>query len=220
MLEPLAFLRHRTAQLVTAILVVEIAAFYWAPRAEYVPNPPPLTELQRNVGPWTMVQEMRLDRETQEFLKANDTVSRAYTGPGGPITFFAAFFKSQRGGVTPHSPKICLPGAGWTPVGSRIISVDIPGQKRAIPVNRYVVRRGENQSLVLYWYRTAHYAVADEYLSKLYLMYEGLRYHRSDEAVFRIIVPISGSEEAAEEAAIRFLQALDGSLQRHIWAEV
>jgi EpsI family protein len=220
MLEQLAFLRNRTAQVVTALLVVEIAAFYCAPTAEYIPHPPPLAKLQRDIGSWTMVQEMQLDRETQEFLKADDTVSRAYMGPGGPVTFFVAFFKSQRGGVTPHSPKICLPGGGWTPVGSRIMSIDIPSEQTSIPVNRYVVRHGENRSLVLYWYRTAHHAIADEYVSKLYLMYEGLRYRRSDEAVYRVIVPITGSEEAAEETAVRFVQTLYGPLQRQMWAGV
>jgi EpsI family protein len=215
----LGFLRTRTAQVVTAILVVEIALFYSAPTAEYVPHPPPLTQFQHDVGPWKMAQELALDRQTEEFLKADDTVSRAYTGPGGQLTLFVAFFKSQRGGVTPHSPKVCLPGNGWTPEGSRIMSLDVPGAAKPIPVNRYVVRHGSDRSLVLYWYATAHHVVADEYVAKAYLMYEGLRYRRSDEAVFRVIVPITSGEEAAESEAVRFIQTLYQPLRQQIWSE-
>src|SRR5579883_606650 len=213
----LAFLRGGPARLVTVILAVEIALFYAAPTAEYTPHPPPLQSFQHDIGPWHMVQESQVDAYTQSFLKADDTLTRAYRGDSGPVTFFVAFFKSQRGGVTPHSPKICLPGAGWTPEESRIISVKVSGEKAGIPVNRYIVRHGDDRNLVLYWYSTAHHVIADEYVSKLYLMYEGLRYRRSDEAVYRVIVPITSTESAAEEAGIRFIQSLYWPLKQQMW---
>jgi len=214
----LRFLLGGPARLVTLILVVEIALFYVAPTAEHVPNPPPLGTFEHDIGSWRMVREMEVDADTQTFLKADDTLSRAYVGPDGIVTLFVAFFKSQRGGVTPHSPKICLPGAGWTPEQSGIISVNVPGERSAIPVNRYIVRHGAERSLVLYWYATAHHVMADEYISKLYLMYEGLRYRRSDEAVFRVIVPIVRGESTAEKQGVEFIQSLYQPLRRQIWA--
>jgi EpsI family protein len=216
-LASLSFLRSGPAMLVTSILLVQIGLFYAAPTAEYVPHPPPLKVFRHNTGDWTMMQESEVDAETQSYLKADDTLTRSYSGPGGPLTLFVAFFKSQRGGVTPHSPKICLPGNGWTPEDARIMSIPVPGEMGPIPVNRYIVRHGESRSLVLYWYSTAHHVVADEYLSKLYLMHEGLRYRRSDEAVYRVIVPISGSEEAAEKAGVGFIQDLYQPLKQQIW---
>ena len=216
---PLKFLRSRPAQLVTFLLAAEIALFYATPTAEYVPHPPPLSSLQHDIGSWKMIQQLEIDSETENLLKADDTLSRAYLGAtGGPITLFVAFFKSQRGGVTPHSPKICLPGAGWTPEESSIISVSVPGERHTIPVNRYIVRHGEDRSLVLYWYETAHHVMADEYVSKLYLMYDGLRYHRSDEALFRVIVPVTAGEKAAEDEALAFTRNLYQPLRRQIWA--
>lgn len=219
MRDPLAFLRTGPAWLVTAILVVEIALFYAAPTAEYTPHPPPLTSFQHDLPGWQMTQESQIDAYTESFLKADDTLSRAYTGADGPLTFFVAFFKSQRGGVTPHSPKICLPGSGWTPEESRTISLSVPGERGPIPVNRYIVRHGGDRSLVLYWYSTAHHVVADEYASKLFLMYEGLRYRRSDEAVYRVIVPITRGEAAAEADGVRFIQTLYAPLKRQMWSQ-
>ena len=172
----------------------------------------------RESGPYRMIQEMQVDSETMSLLKADDTVSRSYVGPGGLLTLFVAFFKSQRGGVTPHSPKICLPGAGWTPEESSVIQVTVPGVAGQIPVNRYVVRHGEERSLVLYWYATAHHLVADEYLAKLYLMDEGLRYHRSDEAIYRVIVPVTNGSDAAERQAIEFIRSFYPPLKHQMWS--
>lgn len=213
-------LRQGPALLVTLILAAEIGLFYSTPTAEYTPHPPPLASFPHDFGVWHMVQEAEIDSYTQSFLKADDTLTRAYAGPHGGLTLFVAFFKSQRGGVTPHSPKICLPGNGWTPEDARIVSLSVPGENRPIPVNRYIVQHGGDRSLVLYWYSTAHHVIADEYVSKLYLMYEGLRYRRSDEAVYRVIVPIAGNEAAAEAAGVQFIQSFYAPLKRQMWAEI
>jgi EpsI family protein len=220
MLNSLAFLRGGPGAVVTAVLAIQSILFYMAPTAEYVPDPPPLKQLQANFGEWQLQRELEMDAETQAFLKADDTLNRVYVGPNGPITLFVAFFRSQRGGVTPHSPKICLPGNGWTPEGSSVTSLSVPGEAKAIPVNRYIVRHGEERSLVLYWYATAHYTIADEYLSKLYLMYEGLRYRRSDEAVYRVIRPLApGDQQNPDEYAANFIKAFYPTLKRQMWTE-
>ena len=217
-LASLRFLRSGPARLVTLILAAEIVLFYSVPTAEYVPQPPPLTSLAAHIGGWTMTRELEIDSETQAFLKADDALSRAYVGPGGPLTLFVAFFKSQRAGVTPHSPKICLPGAGWTPEEARIITVRVPGEALPVPVNRYIVRHGDDRSLVMYWYATAHYSVASEYTAKLYLMYEGIRYRRSDEAVFRVIVPIVAGDDDAENTAERFIEVFYAPFRHRMWS--
>jgi EpsI family protein len=216
---PLSLLKSAPSALVGAILTAEIIAFYLAPTTEHIPSPPPLRTFMADVGPWKLAKEVEIDTEAQNLLKADDTLNRFYDGAEGELSLFVGFFKSQRGGVTPHSPKICLPGSGWTPEESTTIAVDISGRPKPIPVNRYLVRRGENRSVVLYWYATAHHEIADEYLSKLYLMREGLFHRRSDEAVFRVISPVgAGGEPEAEGKAIRFIQASYPTLKRQIWS--
>jgi hypothetical protein len=50
--------------------------------------------------------------------------------------------------------------------------------------------------------------VASEYWNKFYLMLDSLRYRRSDAAFVRIVSPVDeNAETAAEEAAVRMLQA-------------
>jgi EpsI family protein len=70
----------------------------------------------------------------------------------------------------------------------------------------------------LYWYQGAHRVVASEYLSKLYLMIDALRYHRSDAALVRVIVPIANNNrDQTEGTAIEFIQQAYAPLKEQMW---
>jgi EpsI family protein len=215
---PFDFLRHKAALAVAVVLVAEIVLFYALPTKENVPTPPPLELFAANIGPWTMAREYPLAPDAEALLKADDTLTRDYQGPGN-VQLFIAFFKSQRAGVTPHSPKMCLPANGWEEESSRIISVNVPGEPAPIPVNRYIVEKEDQRELVLYWFQNWRRATADEYLSKLYLIYDSIRYRRSDEALVRVLTPFQGESDApAEQHAIQFLQEIYQPLKRQIWS--
>ena len=212
------FLRNKSALAVSILLAAEIILFYTIPTKEYVPAPPPLDLFATNLGPWTMTNQFPLAKDEQELLKADDTLSRDYAGPS-KVGLFVAFFKSQRAGVTPHSPKMCLPANGWAEETSRIVSINVPGEPAPIPVNRYIVAKDDQRQLVLYWFQNWHRATADEYLSKFYLLYDSVRYRRSDEALVRVTTDISGAADAGAEAnAIQFLQSIYQPLKQQIWS--
>jgi EpsI family protein len=214
----ISHLSHPPALVVSIILIGQVALFYTISTTEYIPHPPPLKQFQNSLGPWSMSAETEIQTDVQALLKADDTLSRQYTNGQGVVDLFVAFFKTQRAGVTPHSPKVCLPGSGWTPETSRIISIPIPGEANPISVNRYTVRHGDEQSLVMYWYQGAHRVVASEYMSKLYLMLDSLRYHRSDVALIRVIVPISQNRaDQADRVATKFIQLAYAPLKQQMW---
>ena len=216
----MSFLRTTPALVLSLLLVAEIVVFHLVPTQEYLPPPPHLVQFESSVANFRMVSETPLDNESELFLKADDTLNRTYAGPGGTLNLFVAFYLSQRAGVTTHSPKVCLPGAGWTPETSSRISITVPGEPGPIPVNRYVVSNGEDRDLVLYWYQDQHRVMADEYFSKLYLIWDGLRYHRSDEAMDRVIAPITaGRQEAAEQYALEFIRSFYMPLKRQMWSD-
>ena len=212
------FLRNKPALAVAVVLAAEIVLFYALPTKEYVPTPPPLDAFASAVGPWTMTAQYPMADDAQALLKADDTLTRDYRGPG-KVELFVAFFKSQQAGVTPHSPKMCLPANGWAEESSRIISVNVPGEAAPIPVNRYIVTREDQRRLVLYWFQNWHRATADEYASKFYLLYDSLRYRRSDEALIRVVTDFAGTQDTvAEQNAIQFLQDIYQPLKHQIWS--
>jgi EpsI family protein len=121
------------------------------------------------------------------------------------------YYGSQRQGDTMHSPLNCLPGAGWEPLSKSTVAVETPSSD-PIVINRYIIQKGLDRQLVLYWYQSHGRAVASEYWSKLYLIRDAVRLNRTDGALIRVIAPIAiGSEDggaAAERDATRFVRAL------------
>ena len=203
----LPFLRSQAAKTVTGMLLAGSFVFYvFATPGERPVNVRPLRELPQTLGPWSMVGEHPIEAAVQNVLKADDSLMRTYAGPNAYAHVFIAFFKSQRAGVAPHSPKNCLPGSGWAPSKSDTIDIPIEGRADPIRVNRYIVSKGDDKSLVLYWYQSHQRVIASEYAAKAYLVMDSVRYRRSDTSLVRITVPIGESEEQAERNAIKFVR--------------
>jgi EpsI family protein len=212
---PFSFLGHRGAQVLLAFLALHAITYY----SFLSPEPPvqarPLAQFPDQVSAWSKIGEYPVEPEVQAVLKADDTLSRAYSSSSNPVQagLFVAFFRSQQAGQAPHSPKNCLPGSGWEQVKSGTVQIAVPGRPEPIEINRYIVARGENKSMVFYWYQSHGRVVASEYWSKIYLVWDSMRSHRSDTALVRIVVPVVNSDEAAaEKTAIDFVQASFGGL--------
>jgi EpsI family protein len=211
-------MQNKYARILTIVLVIQAALFYASSRAENVPSMRPLRDFPRQLSGWMMVQEGYVDDETQAILKADDTLTRTYGNPKFQAlpSIFVAFFKTQRTGKAPHSPKNCLPGSGWEREREDYLAVHIPGMAEPIQVNRYIVSKGEQKSLVLYWYQTQNRVVANEYKAKLLTVGDAIRYNRTDTALVRVIVPVSGNEAAAEQEAVEFVQSFFTALRQYL----
>src|SRR5262249_51255440 len=152
-------------------------------------------------------------------LQADDTLTRTYASPKfhQPPNLFVAFFKTQRTGKAPHSPKNCLPGSGWEPSREGHINVVVSDLAQPIEVNRYGVARGDERSVVLYWYQSQSRVVASEYKAKIWTVADAIRHNRTDTALVRVVVPVVGNDEkTAEQVAVEFVQAFFGTLRQHL----
>ncbi len=213
------FLRSKYSRILTGILILQAVLFYTLSHGEAVPIPRPLSEFPARVGDWNLAAEGVIEKEVLDVLKADDTLNRLYAkgNSGTAANLFVAYFTTQRTGRAPHSPKNCLPGTGWVPSAAGVVSVPLPGQPEPIQVNRYVVTRGDQKSVVLYWYQTRDRVVASEYKAKIYLVLDSIRYRRSDTALVRVVVPFEGNrEEQATATAVDFVQSFFGPLRRHL----
>src|SRR5262249_3327462 len=84
--------------------------------------------------------DIPMDKEVLDVLGPGEFLLRMYQPANGaeqPVDLFIAYFPSQRTGDTIHSPKHCLPGAGWLPVESAHVTLSLPGHA-PFPANRYV----------------------------------------------------------------------------------
>jgi EpsI family protein len=186
------FLRGPAVAALSVLLVAQAGAYYLLPKAELAPPAPPLSGFPTTLDAWHATVDVKLEDEVLKVLRADDTMSRMYQRPDSPfaVSLFMAYFRSQKSGAAPHSPKNCLPGSGWAPLSSGTIAIDVPGQPEPVEVNRFIVGKGTERTLVLYWYQTAHRVVASEYMAKVWLVLDSLRYRRSDTAIVRVVVPV------------------------------
>jgi EpsI family protein len=211
-----SILTSRNLIIFTLIAVVQgTAGYYLNARQEYVPSIKPLTSLAHNIANWTLLKEFPMEPEVQAVLKADDSLSRHYGRPDVPqgAGLFIAFFKSQRAGVTPHSPKNCLPGNGWVAEKSTVINIAVPGRTKPVEANYYGIQRGDNKSVVVYWYQSHGRTVADEFKAKFYVMADAIRENRTDTALVRVTVAVGRDGlPAAEQAALQFVRDSYGPL--------
>jgi EpsI family protein len=118
-----------------------------------------------------------------------------------------------------HSPLNCLPGAGWTPVRSDRIALAPSGgaaPQDSVRINRYVIEKGLDRQVVLYWYQSHGRVIASEYWGKIYLVLDALRLNRTDGALVRIMAPVLTSEAEAERDALEFARTLAPLLGRYL----
>jgi EpsI family protein len=212
------FLNSTPARLVTIFLVIQTALLYSSIRTEFVPESRPLNQLPQQLGGWQMTQESFVDKETLDVLKADDTLNRVYRDPstGASASLFVAGFRTQRNGKSPHSPKNCLPGSGWTQLSSENYTIDA-GLAAPIVVNRYVIVHGQEREMVLYWYQSRDRVVADEFKAKFWVVADAMRLNRTDTALVRVIVPIVNSDEdSATRTGTTFVRAFFSTLRQYL----
>jgi EpsI family protein len=213
-------LNSRYARWLILVLALQSFVYYTvASRPELTPVIAPLSTFPTAMNGWVMVRDQPLEREVLDVLKADDTLNRIYRGPApfSEASLYMAFFKTQRYGQAPHSPKNCLPGSGYEPTENGFISIPVPGSQAPIVANRYVVARGEEKSVVIYWYQSHNRVIASEYAAKFWLVADAIRYHRSDTALIRVVVPVVQNDAAAAtRSGVAFVQAIFPTILRQL----
>jgi EpsI family protein len=175
----------------------------------------PLRNFPLELGAWHG-NEIPLDADILKIAAVDDYLNRMYRGPDGKaLGLYIGYYKSQQTGDAIHSPKNCLPGSGWQPVTAGRINIALPNGTTA-PVNLYVIERGVDRQVVLYWYQSHGRVIASEYSAKFYTVRDAIRMNRTDSSLVRIVVPFKRDRQAAEQCATAFAQQLLTPLQRFI----
>lgn len=206
--------------LCASILIIATAVFLRAhSRGEVFPPRQSLSSFPQQLGDWTGT-DLTMDKDTLQVLGPGDFLLRSYSREDGSVPYlglFIAYFPSQRSGDTIHSPKNCLPGAGWAPIESSRIELAVPGQS-SFPVNRYVIAKGESRQLVLYWYWAHGRGVASEYWAKYYLVADSIALNRSDGSLVRLTTPLLRGEsvDQAQQRLMPFVADVVPRLQSYI----
>ena len=202
-------MRERRTILVPLFLVAQLALAYRAAHSERPPAPLDLAQFPVEFGGWKWMGEDPI-AEVAPGLVADRLLSWAYVhqATGSAANLFVAWYRSQLAGNSqPHSPRMCLPGSGWMPEATGEVTLDTAAG--AITVNRWVVAKGKERAVVLFWYQRPRRAVAGEWAAKFWLVADALRDRRTDTALVRVVVWTFGrSDDAATADASAFARNL------------
>jgi len=164
----------------------------------------PLDSIDRQLAGFNATDNPAITDSVLGQLKPTSYLSRTYHKPDLQADLFIAFYAQQRAGESMHSPKHCLPGAGWEIWNYGNTDITVNGRSYAI--NEYSIANSGQRMLVLYWYQSRNRVIASEYMGKILLARDALLQKSTAASIVRIIVPDKpGAFEAARALATQIL---------------
>jgi len=137
-----------------------------------------------------------VSKEEQRVAGMDTYIMRAYLRDSTYFSLYVGYYEAQNQGKSIHSPKNCLPGAGWEPLGNSTREVIVGG--KPFTLNRYLLEKAGARVVAYYWYQGRGRVSWNEYAVKWELLRDKAVHGRSDEALVRVVVPI---DPAAPEHA-------------------
>jgi EpsI family protein len=202
----------RVAIVIAILLLANLAMMSYA-HVNSMPLRQELDGFPRQFDGWTSGELPPLTAREREVLKADDYLLRTYHKDGVSVALFVIYYESQRSGDALHSPKNCLPGAGWEPVKSGMLPVH---SDKTFYVNHYEVAKSGQQQDILYWYQANKRIFASEYMGKIYLVLDAFLKHRTDGALIRVSVDRNGDDNRHLESAQEFAAQLPSILPKFL----
>ena len=211
-----------TPFIISCLLVVcATLAFKLLPeRVEDIPDRQSLASFPLLIDDWHGTAK-NMELKYINALKFEDYLLSNFSDERNNLEFYIAYYESQRKGESAHSPKSCLPGAGWR-IADRTKApleyVDGLNNKRNLYINRMLVKRGDASFLTYYWFKQRQRHLANEYLVKWYLFWDALTKNRTDGALVRVIYPLRVGEDVDEgDVAVQsFLQKVLPLLPQYV----
>jgi len=204
---------------VTLLVPVALASSFLGQRIEVPPDRALFVDFPMHIQGWTGTS-LSLEQQYIDALRFDDYVLAEYRHDGSqPVTFYSAYYRSQRKGQSAHSPQSCLPGCGWEISSLKDLAfAPVSGMAHQLHANRAVIEKGNQKQIVLYWFKQRDRLLTSEYLVKFYLFWDALLRARTDGALVRIasLVGPGETEEIVDQRMRQFVSAMQPELNRYV----
>jgi len=169
------------------------------------------------------VVDQTISDEERRVAGMTDYSARAYARDS-IVDFFTlvSYYDRQAQGKTIHSPRNCLPGAGWEVLRGDTRTLDVDGTKQV--VNHYILKNGAATTVVYYWYQGRGRVVASEYAVKWNLLRDAALLGHTEEALVRVQIPVNENiaslEDSTAVAAIAKADAFGATISASLLRDV
>ena len=182
--------------IIASLLVVSLLGS----RQEISPDRKKFVNFPTKINGWEAKEES-LDKSVETFLGVDDYLLADFKETTkGVVNFYVAYYASQRKGVSPHSPQVCMPGGGWIISSLSRIKIDL-ADKKDFYVNRTVINKDNHRQVVYYWFEQRGRHIANEYYMKWYLLIDAIQRNRTDGALVRVTTYLRPTENEAKADA-------------------
>jgi EpsI family protein len=182
--------------IVSALMLVTMICLLYLSHVEDIKPNKAFSTFPRHIGEWIGTEES-LDEGIYDILGVDDSfICRYNTSDGRQVQLYVGFYQSQREGDLIHSPKHCMPGAGWNIIKTSIEELATPSTNPGkVKVIKLILEKFSERQIVLYWFQSRGRLIASEYLQKIYLVIDSITKHRTDGSFIRLISPVVGENE-------------------------
>ncbi|GBC59239.1 EpsI family protein [Desulfonema ishimotonii] len=200
----------------SALMILGVGLLHYTDRVEEIHPNKSFSTFPREIAQWKG-KESRFDAKVYDILGVDDSFLGNYMTPDGQrVQLYIGFYQSQRRGDLIHSPRNCMPGAGWNIVQTTLREIRMSPGKTG-QVIRLIIQNGMQKQMMYYWFQSRGRIISSEYLQKIYLVFDSVTRHRTDGSFVRLITPIPGDDEQqAEKKLTDFAEKLMPILSEYI----
>ena len=164
----------------------------------------PFSQFPLEIGPWRGATS-QMDEEVYNILGVEDYIMANFSnGKGLGVNLYVGFYQSQSKGDLIHSPKNCMPGAGWNIVQSAVIPIELPKSDKTIKIARLLLNKDGQKQVVYYWFQSRGRIISSEYMQKIWLVLDSITKSRTDGSFVRLIAPVIKNEADTERLLTQF----------------
>lgn len=210
-----------------AVLALQFYTLHHLRADPVIPERPTFSELPRQINGWSCLESETLTDEILDKLQVTDYFScqfvRDEAPPSAqkwPIHLYVGYHAEQansgaKGAAAIHPPEHCLPGSGWDIVDAKVVPVTVDG--RVGEAKRFVIAKGNQRSLVFFWYQSQGRVIAHSHEKILYAFLDRALKGRTDGALVRMTIPIENEDtEQAVERVDAFVADVTPVLDRFL----
>lgn len=168
------------------------------------------------------VRDQKVSDEERRVAGMTNYVARVYsTNTLVAFTTLVSYYDRQTRGKSIHSPRNCLPGAGWEILSGGTQTVAANGT--AYVLNRVILKNRGARAVVYYWYQGRGRVVASEYAVKWNLLQDAALRGHTEEALVRVVVPVQPAADGTPrdaEARVAEASSLGQVIAKRLIGEV
>ena len=183
-------LSNTRVAIISVVLTAAIIFLSFLDKGMSVPIKRPLEAFPREIGKWSFVNSTSLPQKVEEKLGVDTYLEYDYISPAGQVVnLYVSYFSSMEGKRF-HSPRNCMPGAGWDVASLEPLALEIHhSQSMPIEINNMILQKGADRQVVLYWYQCRGRFIRSEYMEKIYQVLDSIFKRRTDGSFIRVMGP-------------------------------